>query len=174
MEQQLDDTKIKCSELSEKYGDSQRQLAELRAIHQSLVDEHVECGDLKVRVKQLEDDNEMLTKERELVLKKVTDQYQSKLSNTEQQLSELNATYQILLEQSKHNIDSGEVLEDYKKRAQLAIKKANASVVKLTEDNEKLTASLASLNQMVEEKQLEADALNLEKKDLLDELLNLR
>lgn len=166
--------KSECSKLSEKYGDTQRQLAEIKTNYQQLLEEHTMCGDLKFRINQLEEENEALTRERELVTKKTAEQYQVKLANAEQQLSELNANYQILLEQSKHNIESGDVLEDYKKRAQLAIKKANASVVKLTEENEQLIANLSSINQSIEEQKLLVAQLQSEKDALLDECELLR
>lgn len=139
-----------------------------------MVEEHQLCGDLKRELEQVTDEKETLIRERELAIKRVTDSFQLKLTQTEQQLQEISANYQILFEQSKHNIESGEVLEDYKKRAQLAIKKANASVLKLTEENEKLVSSVTNLNQLYEEQRSRIEDLTKEKASLMEELEDMK
>lgn len=169
MDQTSSELKKKVTELSERYADAQREISQLISTRNSLQEE---AQSLTNKIESLE---ESLSKEKEKSME-VKQELQQKIQQLQQELInkaeehqkelldeknqleaanskllQLKAENFSLMERVKTDSSSSAELNDYKKRAQQAIKKANHASTILTEKNKALLDELEEMRKIVSE-----------------------
>jgi hypothetical protein len=88
-----------------------------------LTEAHNQCHGLKELVDSLTVEKNALIQDYEDKLVRTTNRFTTEIEVKDQKLIEITADFHILQQQSRSNVDTSEILDDYKKRAQLALKK---------------------------------------------------
>lgn len=165
VEQRSEDNKIKYNEMMEKYNESQREVTRLKG---NLQDYSSRLQTLDAEKSSLERMMQAIQDAKDRVATELTNRATASDSDFEaykQQTENTKATLETELREERSKVfnlelqltnivdklgsesQATDVLEDYKKRAQVALKKANNNVSALTSENNKLKSRAAQLEQ---------------------------
>lgn len=167
IERHSSDTRLKTGELAERYGEAQKELTrqaqngkELQAKIDSLGGE---ITALTEQVTVLSEEKDSLNGQLQSALFAIqqadvahndaVNVLRDEITHLEQQHKSHVAEYELELSSAqtrlKTDSESADVLDGYKKRAQVALKKANATSAALAQENERLKAQLETNNEKV-------------------------
>jgi hypothetical protein len=145
------------AELSERYGETQRELSRTKStIQEHLLTTENLHQDLKVQQELVI----LLGKEKEEGKIKIKSSSLTQ-ETLESRIRELEEEKDILENQLKSDDDAARVLEEYKKRAQMALKKANSSLATVTAELTAMKVVVAEAQgRVIEAEELQTEAIN--------------
>eukprot|EP00981_Chlorochromonas_danica_P006329 scaffold1365_cov163-Ochromonas_danica.AAC.19 len=156
LKQNCNDAERNFSDLLGKYEDAQRAFTDLEARFREINQEHTDCEEKRTALEL-----------RYNGTKTLLDDCQARLQMLEEQNKQLEAQVEALQSRTRAEVDVALNLESYKKRAQLALQKANTNVAHLTEEKHALLEERDKMQLLLSSSQENYVALEREKSDLL-------
>ncbi|RYG69015.1 hypothetical protein EON64_03795 [archaeon] len=203
-EHSLAEAKRKVTELQEKFGENQRSVAEMKGSIESLLKEQDRNAEAAQQLAALRTEHEQAVERHSLQLSNLKDEYSQLVCDKEIRLDTVTRQLQSLQSAQRSEEDAAAALENYKKRAQLSLKKvpkhtlsifqsflsyhfmccivqANATISGLQEelhkaeqDKQAINAHNSELTALVQDLQETVKSLQLECQTLTDKALELQ
>lgn len=142
--EQFEEQRFKWQEINERYSALQKLWSEAQRDQQNWEDEK---RHLEARMQEIQshlDEKESALSSLEIAKKRAEEELSMLLRESEKKYSILSEEFRKFQEQSGNNAEHAQALENYKRRSQLALKKANASAATLQEENVQLQQQLLS------------------------------
>jgi hypothetical protein len=148
--EQFEEQRSKMQELSDRYSALQKLWSESQRDQQRWEDERHQVESRTQELQMQMEEKEAALLAVEVSKRRIEEDLGELLRESERKYSLLSDEFRKLQENSGHNAEQAQALENYKRRSQLALKKANASAASLQDENTQLQNQLQGLHREIE------------------------